>query len=479
MSDRHVLIVHGWSDKSESFQPLAKFLENNGFKPVLLWLGDYISMDDDVKVEDVAKRMHILIDEKLRSGELKKPFDMIVHSTGGLVAREWITACYLDNVASCPLKRLVMLAPANYGSKLASMGQSLLGRIFGGWGNWFHTGKEMLASLELSSPYLWRLVQKDMLVPEGKIDNRKVYTEQGVWPFVITGTHPYPDTIRKIINENGSDGTVRVPAANLNTRGVTIDFAANETNPQLRPWDSRCDFTIPLAVLPDRSHTSIKNPQWSDVDNVSNETRKILGKLILEALNCEDFDKYKTISNTWSSISEDTASLINENKRNDLFGGQEKNPEIFHQYMQVNVYVVDDHGADVADYFIEFSEPDGNGNNDPTIYFHSEVLEHVHKNSENPSYRCLFIDRTDLLNEFYKTIAAITAKVLTMSISATPPGNNIHYFLDSAKGAAGVIPVHREVDSKEQRWLQRNTTHFVKIIIPRVPKQKVFELKRA
>lgn len=158
MSDRHVLIVHGWSDNSESFQPLADFLKNNGFKPVLLWLGDYISMDDDVKVEDVAKRMHVLINEKLISGELKKPFDMIVHSTGGLVAREWITAYYLDDVASCPLKRLVMLAPANYGSKLASMGQSLLGRIFGGWSNWFHTGKEMLASLELSSPYLWRLV---------------------------------------------------------------------------------------------------------------------------------------------------------------------------------------------------------------------------------------------------------------------------------------------------------------------------------
>lgn len=319
-----------------------------------------------------------------------------------------------------------------------------------------------------------------MLVPEGKIDNRKVYTEQGIWPFVITGTHPYPETIRKIINENGSDGTVRVPAANLNARGVTIDFAANETSPELRPWGSRCDFTIPLAVLADRSHSSIKDPKGADVDDVSTETRNKLGKLILEALNCEDFNKYKSIFDTWSLISEETASLINENKRNDFFQGQEKSPEIFHQYMQVNVYVVDDHGADVADYFLEFSEQDGDDeNNEPTIYFHSEVLEHVHKNSENPSYRCLFIDRTDLLNEFYKKIEATIEKVLTMSISATPPGDNIHYFLNTDKGAAGVIPVHCEDDSITQRWLQRSTTHFVKIIIPRVPEQKVFELKRA
>ena len=95
--------------------------------------------------------------KKLAKEELRKPFDMIVHSTGGLVAREWITANYQGNISDCPLRRLIMLAPANYGAKLASMGQSFIGRIVKGWKNWFHTGKEMLASLELASPYQWQL----------------------------------------------------------------------------------------------------------------------------------------------------------------------------------------------------------------------------------------------------------------------------------------------------------------------------------
>ena len=58
--------------------------------------------------------------------------------------------------------------------------------------------------------------------------------------------------------------------------------------------------------------------------------------------------------------------------------------EVFHQYMQINVYVVDDHGADVTDYVLEFSGPDmyRSENEEPTVYFHREVLEHVHTNTK-------------------------------------------------------------------------------------------------
>jgi len=55
---------------------------------------DYISKDDDVRVEDVAKRMGEVIDGMIASGDLDKSFDMIVHSTGGLVARAWLTSWY-------------------------------------------------------------------------------------------------------------------------------------------------------------------------------------------------------------------------------------------------------------------------------------------------------------------------------------------------------------------------------------------------
>ena len=477
MSNREVLIVHGWSDTSKSFSPLVDFLRNSGFNAVDLWLGDYISLDDDVKIEDVAKRMEALVREKLASAEIHAPFDLIVHSTGGLVARQWISTYYLDEISKCPVKRLVMLAPANFGSKLASMGQSVLGRVLKGWNNWFHTGKEMLASLELSAPFQWQLVQRDLLVPDGETDERAVYAENGVWPFVLTGTHPYPSALRQIVNEDGADGTVRAAAANLNTRGVTIDFAVDENNPELRFWKNRSEMAFPCAILPDRTHASIIDPAAPDV-KAKAAVQQRLGALILAALNCETFADYQQIASDWHQISEDTAALSGSDAdREALFLDGETNPEFFHQYIQVNVQVVDDHGADVLDYMIEFSGPDWKRNDDPTVYFHREVLEHVHTNSSNAAYRCLFLDRTDLLNEFYNRIGKNVEKILTMSISATAPGGNVAYFSNVKRGAPGEMVIHSLDDSPQARWLQRNTTHFVRIVIPRNPSDKVFQMK--
>lgn len=58
----------------------------------------------------------------------------------------------------------------------------------------------------------------------------------------------------------------------------------------------------------------------------------------------------------WRQISESTASLASDDPaRAALFPGGEQKPEFFHQYIQVNVQVVDDHGADVTDYVLEFT----------------------------------------------------------------------------------------------------------------------------
>ncbi|MFM5841474.1 esterase/lipase family protein [Aeromonas sanarellii] len=478
MSNRDVLIVHGWSDTSKSFSPLVVFLKSAGFNAVSLWLGDYISLDDDVKIEDVAKRMEALIRDKEQAGELKAPFDMVVHSTGGLVARQWISTYYIEDVSKCPLKRLIMLAPANFGSKLASTGQSMLGRVLKGWNNWFHTGKEMLNALELSSPFQWDLVQRDLLVPDGVTDRRAVYGKNGVWPFVLVGTHPYPSALRQIVNENGADGTVRAAAANLNTRGVTIDFAKDEFNPEVRFWQNRSDTVFPFAVLPDRTHASIIEPAGPDV-KADLAAQQRLGAMIVSALNCDTFADYQQMAVDWRQVSENTASLAgNDASRTALFLGADQNVEFFHQYIQVNVQVLDDHGADVTDYVLEFSGPDYKRNDAPTVYFHREVLEHVHVNGANAAYRCFFVDRTDLLNEFYNRIGKNFEKILTMSISAKAPGNNVKYFSDAKRGAPGEMIVHSLDDNAETRWLQRNSTQFVRIIIPRSPSDKVFQLKR-
>jgi pimeloyl-ACP methyl ester carboxylesterase len=463
---RQVVILHGWSDSSRSFRGLTRFLTAHGYRTVPLWLGDYLSLEDDVRVEDVGRRMQAVVSERLRRGELAAPFDLIVHSTGGLIAREWISAHYSGEIGACPARRLIMLAPANFGSRLAALGQSMLGRVVKGWNNWFRTGREMLRALELASPYQWQLAERDLFVPRGAAAAAAIYGETGVRPFVITGSHPYPQRLRQIVNEDGADGTVRVAAANLNARGLTIDFAADEFAPALRPWRLRHEDPFPLAVLPDRTHGSIIAPDAPDVRTPPGHADR-LGDLILAALACETRDAYRRIAEEWDAVSERTAALG-------------ATAETFHQYLQVNVRVIDDRGAAVGDYFLEFSGPEAERGDASSVYFHREVLEHVHVNGIDPSRRCLYVDRTDLIENYYGRIRGEVERVLALSISASPPGDNVGYFSDVRRGAGGTVVVHRaEPTAAEPRWLRRNTTHFVEIVIPRSPADKVFRLARA
>ena len=252
-----VAIIHGWSDSSKSFHDLRDFLLANGYEATQIWLSDYISLDDDVRVEDVAKRMHSVIQAALDAGKLTAPFDMVVHSTGALVAREWISRHFPDG-AGAPVKRLIMLAPANFGSRLASLGKSMIGRIAKGWNNWLQTGAEMLSALELASPYQWDLARRDLL--DAQANGTGPYGRGKIWPFTIIGTRPYPTGLRQIVNENGADGTVRAAAANLNAVGMTVDFSANPEDPQVTAWHQRSDVQFPFAILPDRDHSSIHEP---------------------------------------------------------------------------------------------------------------------------------------------------------------------------------------------------------------------------
>lgn len=472
---RHVLIIHGWSDSSASFVPLARFLAAHGYAPKMLWLGDYISKSDEVRVQDVASRMNEVIQSMLAKGELAAPFDVIVHSTGGLVARAWLTAHWGLAPDRCPMKRLVMLAPANYGSKLAATGKSFLGRVVKGYDSWFQTGQAMLDDLELASPFQWELAQRDVLVAPGA-GRQPVYGSDRVWPFVISGTHGYTNLLRRVANENGADGTVRACAANLNARGVTLDLRQPEGAAMFREWELQHDFEFPLAVLPTRTHGSIIDPDRAadSSDEGITETRtqrEDLGALILEALACPSFDEYLAIGTRWAALSETTCTL----SRNPPKGSS---PAQFHQYMQLNAYVIDDQGKPVGDYFLEFFSNRDEADDEANVYLHREVLECVRINSRQPAVRNFYFDRTDLVDTYYREkVPPGVEAALWMSIAIAPPGPNVSYFDPRNPQARQKVAIHVAGD-KTARWLRRNTTHFLQIIVPRRAQANVFRLRQ-
>ncbi len=474
-----VAIVHGWSDTSESFHTLRNFLTAHGYQATQIWLGDYVSTDDDVRVEDVGKRMESVIRTAISGGDLAVPFDLIVHSTGGLVAREWLSRYYPDG-RNAPVKKLIMLAPANFGSRLASLGKSMIGRIAKGWNNWFQSGSQMLIGLELASAYQWDLACRDLLDPSPSGAGTGPYGHDKVWPFVIVGSRPYASGVRQIVNEDGSDGTVRCAAANLNAIGMTIDFSSDSEHPRVRSWPSRSgDARFPFAILPDRDHGSIHEPLQPS--GGQDQTSQRLGELILSALNCGTVDDYRNMYAAWETVSEQTAQLSqDDDARKAAFTGDPPEPGMLHQYLQIVSFVRDDQGRPVDDYFLEFFAPEQSGSDD-AVFFHRHVLHDVHVNGQVASRRCLFVDRTHLMTGFYPLMRSASKRQLAVSLSAAPLGDNIRYFDSTRIGAAGHLPVHDEDETRREALegrLMRNTTHLLEIIIPRQPINKVFKLSQ-
>ncbi len=487
---RQVVILHGWSDSSDSFKPLARFLKNNGFRTVSIHLGNYLSLRDDVRIEDVAKRMEqaIRVAQSRSRNRLGPRFDLIVHSTGGLIARQWIAAHYQNR--PCPVQNLIMLAPANFGSVLAHLGRSMLGRLIKGWRTGFETGEEMLQALELGSPFQWQLAQQDLFVPEGMTagSTPALYGADRVRPFVLIGTYPYQDRVNRLTNENGSDGVVRVAAGNLNSQGRTVDFSAGPDalrNPDVRDWERRGSAAIefPLAVLADRTHSDIVRPDQPGGGR-DEQLQGQLGTLILEALRATAAS-YDRISARWREISMATRTLVGDESRRQALFGNRTAGDCYHEHFQVVVRAEDEFGEPIPDYFVRFVKKPRrrlfrplSAMDQASVFFHDEVLEKVHTHRGCPEYRNFYIDRYDMMcaNGWYSRIDDPAERQLLFAVTAADPGERIAYF-EHRPGARGLVHLHRQ--QTDNRWLKRHTTHFIRLIIPRAASADVFRLRRA
>jgi hypothetical protein len=248
-----VIFVHGWSVRStDTYGQLPERLRKDAAKRGMelkigdLFLGQYVSFQDDVTLDDIGRAFNEALTEsvlpRLAPGER---FACITHSTGGPVVRKWLDLYYgPDGLRECPMSHLVMLAPANHGSALAQLGKTRLSRIkFLLEGA--EPGKRVLDWLELGSAGQWELNLR-------ALDYQ--YVENGVYPFVLTGQRidrSMYDHLNSYTGEAGSDGVVRVAGANMNFNYLCLDQTDRELKVQRQARSARMAF----GVLPGRSHS--------------------------------------------------------------------------------------------------------------------------------------------------------------------------------------------------------------------------------
>lgn len=269
-----LIFVHGWSVTSTAtYGQLPARLKREVQKrdgPPLdvrhIYLGEYVSFHDSIRIEDIARAFDGALAEVLAQYGKGRRCVCITHSTGGPVVREWMDRYIVQagRLGQCPISHLVMLAPANFGSALAQLGKSRVGAIKA-WFNGIEPGQHVLDWLELGSPAAcalnlrWIRDYPVLRLTQGK---------HPVFPFVLTGDaidRKLYDHLNPYTGEIGSDGVIRVAAANLNATHVVLRQPSTQrgeplsrAHKRLRKLElelSRRAMPTAFKIVPGKSHS--------------------------------------------------------------------------------------------------------------------------------------------------------------------------------------------------------------------------------
>jgi pimeloyl-ACP methyl ester carboxylesterase len=356
MPRRPVVLIHGYSDRGESFLRWRDALVTAGYDAHDIPVCSYQTLTNEISVKDIAEGFDRALRE--RAGlSASEPFDAIVHSTGMLVIRDWLTT-YDERRER--LRHLVALAPATFGSPIAHKGRSWLGALFKGrhelGPDFLEAGDGVLDALELGSRFTWDLAHLDLL------GDRATYgpTRSTPFAFVLIGTQGYTG-LKKLIGEPGSDGVVRWAGCSLNTRKIIIDLTRDRARPRGEDRTSIADWSnvdVPMIPLAGLDHGSIlSSPSEQAVE------------LVLAALDVNsaaDFDAWQ------KRAARETADA-----RKSL-----------DEWQQFVVRCVDERGDPVPDYFLQLMTADG----DRLEPFDADV----HAYSADTSLRCFHVNLSRL-----------------------------------------------------------------------------------
>ena len=458
----YTLIIHGWSDCSDSFKALKKQLQKHGIGDVdTILYGDYQSREDNITFNDVVDGLNDqMIDKGLINpdGSKKADINVVVHSTGGLVIRHWIWHYYADNIDECPVRRIVMLAPANFGSPLAHRGKSFLGRLVKGrWkvGDLLEVGRTLLNGLELASPYQWELAHNDIFTEHPSYFNRNQ-----IQLTILTGIEDYSG-LRGWVNKPGTDGTIVISGATLNSVKLRLDFSNPDTPYEWKQIKTADDFGF--GVLPGLDHGSI-------VSRFKEDDAEIVD-ITVEALSLRSANDFTAFKKKLKQRTEETYTSY-----------AEKDSEQYSKYQQFIIHGCDDHGEPVRDFTFEFEVYKTSKADRGTVatgkYFNqleqhfSDRFQHlllgqIHTHKTDSSYRRILVNHTLLRNLIEETRNKLGDFVLIMKIFVPEIDKGIFYDVDSLQNI--VIYRSDEKDSKQQSpsLFYENTTTLMEFSVDR------------
>lgn len=333
----HVVFVHGWSvTHTDTYGALPRWLERNSrdYQVQNVYLGKYISFSDAITLDDIARAFQQALQDAL-GRKLQDGFACITHSTGGPVVRLWLKLYYAQNLAACPLRQLIMLAPPNHGSALAQLGKGTFAR-FEKLLEGVQPGVRVLDWLELGSEESWNLNEAWLAYDT---------VAAGIYPFVLTGQsieRAFYDHLNSYTGEAGSDGVVRACSANMNYTLMRFHQDGKAPVLDLHTRRPRTAF----GIVPGRSHSGEKMGILRSI-TLDNAPRHPTVKAIVKCLRVASKGDYESVCGELDELTKQTQRDERIEKEKKLFGTKTYTTS---RYSMLVFRFVDDRGEVLTDY---------------------------------------------------------------------------------------------------------------------------------
>lgn len=479
-----ILLIHGYSTEGKDNsvekiygslpQELKKRFGNDKIKS--LNLSRWISLNNGILLDDVSYAMDRALKEQFPD-LLASGFHVIIHSTGALVARNWIKKF---SEKPSPVKNLIHLAGANFGSGLAHIGRGQVSRwkniIFQGTG----VGSHILNELEFGS---WKTL--DLHCHFLKPGN-DMYRDYRVQEFCIIGSQTLsslrPVPIR-YVKEDSSDNTVRTSAGNLNFNYVSVTpksktyrLSVNKLNSLVKKrlantkikelfydYDlsllSRNRQAVPFAIAYETAHFG------DDIGIVSGKkNRSAVMPLIKAALTTAQNDNaYQKAIERFAKSTDSTFSRVAKMKKQ-LFEWNRQSQ--YEGHAQIIFRIKDQFGNGVEHFDVMFQSE----KNKPNQVKLEKMVEDHHGN-KNHKGTITFYFRTQEFQKKTKTWRNLVADVAPLDIEVSghePDSNDIAY-----------VPLNIRLTNQQVQFiLESFKTTIIDITLVRLPSNHVFEIKQ-
>lgn len=490
-----ILLIHGYSAESRGSGATAitriygalpaRLRARYGAGRILeLNVSRYITLEDGLTLNDLSRALDRALRETMPA-LLESRFDVIIHSTGALVVRNWLRRF---SPRPSPIDRLIYLAGAHFGSGWAHVGRGQLAK----WGRQvFQGGAErgiqVLDALELGAGETIDL-HRAFLPPENSL-----YRRYRVREFAVIGSQVLnawlPVPVR-YAHEDGSDGVVRVAAGNPNWNYVALtptarakrlawDEVAASCAVLVRDPDARgetpdqhyrvstqqladdAEFPVPLAIPYQCAHTG-KDRGVMAGKSVRNEVMP----LIETALSVNTASRYRRAAREFQARTDATYARVANKLRAGVVRGLRNDPRAqYDAHAQLVFRLRDQYGKPVEHFDIFFHSPPG------CSLCINELFEHAHKNRRSDGIVVFYLRLTrfdDATDGWVNSLADIDTVQLEIA-SVEPRTADIRY-----------LPLCLTLSGRRlRRFVQPHRTTVVDVTLLRLPAPVVFRLAPA